>query len=516
MKNLFTIITLSFALNTAFGFAPPLPPIVSPASSFLSFGQSATLTALRCSGVVTWSNGQTGTSIVITPKEETKITATCTVSGEVSGQSNVAVVTLNWINSCDPQLNLTSPLANIAQKYEVKDSIVATNSISSSASVRYNAGKSVLLNPGFQTSGGTVFKAYIEGCSELTTRQVLTGLSSPWEILWGPDDFIWNTERRGIISRIDPATGAITQLRDLTDQVTAIGESGLLGMVLHPNFSANPYVYAIFTYHPGGPQTSTAGMLQKVVRFTYTAPNILNADSTIFDNIPANSAFNNHFGSRLVIAPDLKMFITTGDIANPALSQNSSSLNGKVLRINLNGSIPADNPFPTSALWTSGHRNPQGLVYADGNLYSAEHGPGTDDEVNLIQKGRNYGWPNVQGHCDANIGAGEIAFCEANDVVQPLVSWHPFSATIAPGGIDYYNHAAIPQWKNSLLVAILKNQRIMQLKLDPTSTYVVEMREYFVNQFGRVRDICVSPAGKVFICTDAGGGAGRIIEVSPQ
>jgi aldose sugar dehydrogenase len=502
---------------------PPKAPIISPASSFVSYGSNATLTALRCSGTVTWSTGATGTTLVVTPKEETKITATCTVSGETSTVSNIAVVTLNWDNlPCNPTHNVTGSLANVGRKYEANQTITATNSVQSTSSVRYNARQSITLNPGFQTFSnpadrGAVFKAYIEGCAPLQTRDVITGLTNPWEILWGPDNFIWMTERPGTIYRVDPVLGTKTLLLNLTAQVSAVGESGMLGMVLHPDFANNPYVYIVHTYHAGMKPMplTTANMLEKVVRYTYTASPTpsLSAPFVLIDAVPANSSGNNHFGSRLVITPDLKMFISFGDINNINLPQDLNSLLGKVLRINLDGSIPTDNPFG-NRVWTLGHRNPQGLVYANGKLYSCEHGPNTDDEVNWIQKGRNYGWPTVWGHCDNLIG-GESTFCADSNVVQPLVSWFPTSpattSTIAPGGMDYYNNDAIPQWKNSLLVSILKNQHIRQLKLDPTGSYVVEMREYFNNQFNRIRDICISPAGKVYFCTDSG----RIVEVSP-
>jgi aldose sugar dehydrogenase len=520
MKTYFITILACLGWAVSLANIPPKAPIISPASSFLTYGQSVTITALGCAGTVTWSNGQTGTTLNVTPKSDTKLTATCTVANEVSPASNVAVVNINWTNSCDLSLNITTPIGGVARKYETTEEITATNIIQSNATVRYNAGQSVVLNPGFQVNSGAVFVGHIEGCSNLQTRQVTTGFNNPWEILWGPDNFIWLTERSGKISRVNPTNGTTTLVADLTSQVSAVGESGLLGMVLHPDFTNNPFVYVVFTYHTAGPQNTTAGMLQKVVRYTYTAPNTLSAPFVVLDNIPANSAGNNHFGSRLVITPDLKLFISTGDIANVALSQQRSSLNGKILRINLDGSIPNDNPFPNSMVWSSGHRNPQGLVYANGNLYSAEHGPNTDDEVNLIHQGRNYGWPNVFGHCDGNLNSSEFSFCVDSNVVQPLVSWFPTNpsagtSTIAPGGLDYYNGAAIPQWKNSLLVAILKNRRLMQLKLDPTGTYVVEMRDYFINQFGRIRDICIAPTGRVFICTDAGGNTGQIVEISP-
>jgi glucose/arabinose dehydrogenase len=197
-----------------------------------------------------------------------------------------------------------------------------------------------------------------------------------------------------------------------------------------------------------------------------------------------------------VIAND-KLFITTGDAANTSLSQNNSSPNGKVLRISLNGSIPADNPIAGNPLWSSGHRNAQGLVYANNILYSSEHGPDTDDEINIIEKGRNYGWPNVRGFCEG----GEQSFCTTNNVKEPIKAWTP---TIAVSGMDYYNSDYIPQWKNSLLVATLKNSRLMQLKLNSSYNSVSETNEFFTSSYGRMRDVCISPQGKVYICTGNG------------
>src|SRR4030095_1738498 len=118
----------------------------------------------------------------------------------------------------------------------------------------------------------------------------------------------------------------------------------------------------------------------------------------------------------------LKLFVTTGDASNQSLAQSISSPNGKVLRLNLDGTIPADNPVAGNPYWSWGHRNPQGLVYANNILYSSEHGPSNDDEVNIIERGRNYGWPNVQGFCDAG---SEPAFCTANNVREPLKAWTP-------------------------------------------------------------------------------------------
>ncbi len=324
---------------------------------------------------------------------------------------------------------------------------------------------------------------------------IVQGLNYPWEILWGPDNFIWMTERGGKISRVNPATGTVSLLHTITD-VVSTGEGGLLGMVLHPAFPATPYVFVAYNYTSGGYK-------EKVVRFTYTGT-ALTAQVTIIENITASSIHN---GCRLLITPDLKLFITTGDAANQALPQNISSTSGKVLRLNLDGSIPADNPVGGNPYWSFGHRNPQGMAYANNILYSSEHGPSTDDEVNIIEKGRNYGWPNVPGFCDA--GAEQI-FCAANNVKEPLKAWTP---TVAVCGLDYYNNDLIPQWKNSLLMVALKEARLYQMKLNTSFTGITETNEYFINIYGRMRDICVSPGGKVYISTSNGGNNDRIIEV---
>jgi aldose sugar dehydrogenase len=184
---------------------------------------------------------------------------------------------------------------------------------------------------------------------------VITGnLSHPWEILWGPDNFIWITERAGKISRLNPATGAKNTVITISE-VEATGEGGLLGMVLHPNFSTTPQVFVSYNYDGG------SGYREKVVRFTYNGTTLINP-FTVIDNIGASDIHN---GSRLVISPDLKLFISTGDAANPATAQNVSSRNGKILRLNLDGSVPADNPVAGNPYWSWGHRNPQGLVFAN-------------------------------------------------------------------------------------------------------------------------------------------------------
>jgi len=316
---------------------------------------------------------------------------------------------------------------------------------------------------------------------------LVSGLNFPWEIVWGPDNFIWMTERGGKISRINPSTGEVIPLLTIADAVSN-GEGGMLGMALDPSFTTTPNVYVVYDYNNG------SNYRGKVVRYSYNGSALVNP-SVIIDNI---HAANIHNGSRLLIVGD-KLFISTGDASAQDSAQSTTSLNGKILRVNLDGSIPADNPINGSPVWTYGHRNPQGLVFANGILYSSEHGPDTDDEINIIEPGRNYGWPTVTGFCD---GSGERAFCSANNVKEPIKAWTP---TLATSGLDYYDKDQIPQWKNSLLVATLKNQRLMQLKLDDAHTTVTSVNEFFTNSYGRMRDICISPEGAVYICTSNGG-----------
>ncbi len=328
---------------------------------------------------------------------------------------------------------------------------------------------------------------------------LVEGLNLPWEILWGPDDFIWMTERNGRVSRVNPVSGAVIPLLTISE-VVSHGEGGLLGMVLHPDFNNTPHVYVAYDYENAGAYRG------KVVRYTYNGTTLINP-VTIIDNIAASSIHN---GCRLLISPDLKLFITTGDASNQTNPQNVAIVNGKILRLNLDGSIPADNPVVGNPYWSFGHRNPQGLVFANNILFSSEHGPDSDDEVNIIEKGRNYGWPNVRGFCG---GSGETRFCEDNHVKEPMKVWTP---TAAVCGLDYYNKDLIPQWRNSLLLVSLKNARLYLLKLDSLFTSITETVEYFRNEFGRLRDVCISPAGNVYICTSNGSNSDKIIMLGPK
>ena len=325
------------------------------------------------------------------------------------------------------------------------------------------------------------------GPTTVTAAAVTTNLEVVWELVWGPDNFIWMTERYGRISRVNPATGQVLPLLTLPD-VTPVGESGLLGMALHPQFAVSPFVYMVYNY------TDAGTLKEKLVRYTYSATaGTLSAPLVLLGNIAATTT---HSGSRLLILPDLTLLMTTGDAQLQPEAQNRASLNGKILRLNLDGTVPANNPSAGSPLYTLGHRNAQGLVgLPDGRIYSSEHGPNNDDEINKIEPGRNYGWPNVEGYCDL---PAEMAFCAANNVREPLTTWTP---TVAPAGLGYYDHPAIPGWRGHLLLATLKDQRLVQLALDAAGTAITGRTSFLAGAFGRLRAICVSPEGKVYLGT---------------
>ncbi len=333
-----------------------------------------------------------------------------------------------------------------------------------------------------------------------TVRTVLSGLNYPWEILWGLDNHIWMTERGGKISKINPTTGAIVFSASIAE-VVSNNEGGLLGMVQHPGFLTNGLFYVVYNYNTGG------NYREKMVQMKFENNN-MQPVITLIQNIPASSIHN---GSRLWISNDAvpKIFMTTGDAANQPNAQNITSVSGKVLRFNLDGTIPADNPYAGSAVWSFGHRNQQGLVVANGIMYASEHGPNIEDEVNIVEKNRNYGWPTVNGPCNQ---PAEITFCNANNVKEPI--WSSGSNTIAVCGMDYYNSSLISAWQNSLLMCTLKDASLRVLTLSSNGLSVVNQQTFFKNRFGRLRDICISPAGRVYLCTSNGGNGDVLIEIT--
>ena len=349
-----------------------------------------------------------------------------------------------------------------------------------------------------------IVSIFLLGChsaqSQMTSRVVADDLFIPWEMVWGPDDHIWFTQKNGYICRLEPVSGQLDTVYH-EPQTLVQNEGGMMGLVLHPDFPATPHIFVAYNFSQGSSRV-------KVVRYTYSG-STLTAPLTLVDDIQGAGIHN---GCRLVIVGD-KLIITTGDAADQSLPQDLSSLNGKVLRINLDGTIPNDNPIFGSPLWSWGHRNAQGLVYANNRLYSSEHGPSSDDELNIILKGRNYGWPEVRGFCNTQT---EIDFCNDSNVVEPLVAWTP---TIAVGGIDYYDHSMFPGLANSILMVTLKDQSLYQLQLNSNFDSVISTTEIAGINFGRLRDLCIAPDGRIFISTSNSSASGtgaledRIIEL---
>lgn len=325
------------------------------------------------------------------------------------------------------------------------------------------------------------------GTTTVTVDTVASGLDIPWEITWGPDNHIWTTERKGIVSRINPVTKTKTQILDITSIVYQQAESGLLGLALHPDFTNTPEVFLAYTFG------TFSNIRERLVKYTYNGSSLV-SPVILIDSIIGNTT---HDGARLVFLPDTTLLMTTGDAQNTSLPQNLNSLSGKVLRLNTDGSIPADNPITNSYVYSFGHRNAQGMMlHPNGKVYISEHGASTDDEFQILYAGRNYGWPNVEGFCDT---PGEQTFCTANNVVEPLVAWSP---TIAPSDMVYYSNAAFPEFHDAILMTVLKDKKVITLKLNAAGDSVVSQTHYLTNTFQRLRDICIGNNKEIYLATN--------------
>lgn len=381
------------------------------------------------------------------------------------------------------------------------------------------------------------------GTETFTQRTVIANQRMPHDLVYGPDNNLWYTERfAGRVSFVNPATGAKTVVLTLgSNMVNAGGQDGLMGLALHPQFATGkPYVYISYTYQ----STSSTVRKTRIARYTYdNATKTLGQAVTILENIPGS---NDHNSARLAIGPDLKLYYTVGDMgagqfdnmSRPNNAQDLNILEGKVLRLNTetisSSWIPADNPFSNGGqktpVFSFGHRNPQGLVWGNVNganiLYSSEHGPYSDDEINVIESGRNYGWPQVAGFCDGNYNGrvvggfsivSEQANCSALNAKEPLRSLFPSSnpptggdnmtwPSTGPSGTDFYGTDAIPGWKNSLLVAQLKNGTLTRFKLSNDGLSIISDTIHYFRGKGRFRDVVVSPDGlKIYLACDSSG-----------
>lgn len=321
---------------------------------------------------------------------------------------------------------------------------------------------------------------------------IADNLDIPWDIAFLPDATLLVTERPGVLLHINPSDDSRIAI---PVSVGARGEGGLLGVLIHPQFSENRYVY-LYMSSGGVGQTTN-----RVVRYTYTE-NSLTEDKVIIQGIPGATY---HDGGRMEFGPDGKLYITTGDATKGAIAQDMSSLGGKILRLNDDGTIPSDNPLNT-AVWTSGHRNPQGLAWDnDGNLWETEHGPTGEggrcchDEVNKLVKGGNYGWPTIIGD-------------ETKDGMQNP-AWHSGENTWAPASLVYFD--------GSLYFGGLIAKGLFEAKIE--NGVVVSLTKHLDGIYGRIRTIRVGPDNMFYITTsnkDGRGTAGatddRIIRINPD
>ena len=323
------------------------------------------------------------------------------------------------------------------------------------------------------------------GSTVVGVSVIKSGLNVPWEITWAPDDKIWFTTQDGSVNRMDPETGHIDSLLTIPDYYRK--RLALASMVLHPNLKDQPFVFLHHLF------MKDSVIFTRLVWYKVNQTRPVLSEPIILIEYPAHQGHN---GSRMVIAPDGKLIIATGDIFEGKNAQDTSNLSGKIIRMNIDGSVPDNNPIPGSYIWSLGFRVPQGLVYAgNGKLYSAEHGDATDDEVNLIEKGKNYGFPDITGFSDS---ANERKYSRKYNATEPLKAWTP---TIAPAGMDYYETGAIKQWENSLLLVTLKAQSLRVLKLNDTGDTILNESIVLEKKFGRLRDLCISPDGDIYLST---------------
>jgi PQQ-dependent dehydrogenase (s-GDH family) len=395
---------------------------------------------------------------------------------------------------------------------------------------------------------------------KFTSRVVAAGLEDPWEVTWGPDGFLWITERVGKrVVRVDPADGRRKVVAAIDDVYQTLAQDGLLGLALHPELSrGSDYVYVMYTYDADpGPEAQRRA---KIRRYTYdAAAERLVSPVDVLTDLPHGP---DHGASRLVLGPDGKLYASRGDHGANFLAyhcepnraqelptgadvaaRNWRGYEGKILRVNLDGSIPGDNPVLNgvrSHVLSYGHRNPQGMAFGpDGRLYESEHGQDTDDEVNRIEAGRNYGWPLIAGYRDdqyytyANWSASKPTPCasldygrdvpstvprtkestvELPDFAPPLMTFFTVpsthdprvlgNATAALAGLDVYASPTIPGWSPSILVAGMVSGTIFRI---PLNASVDRPLTYFKAQ-DRYRDLAIAPDGRrIYAVTDAHG-----------
>lgn len=334
-------------------------------------------------------------------------------------------------------------------------------------------------------------------------------LDIPWSLLFLPDGRALVSERKGIIRLI--RNGRVQSKPYAVLDVAHVGEGGLMGLAADPGFRSKPFIYAMHTYRKDGK------LYNRVIRLKDEG-NTGAFEKVVIDTIPGGNA---HEGGRIAFGPDGMLYITTGETFVSELAQDLSSLGGKILRVDREGGIPSDNPFKGSPVYSYGHRNPQGISWqsATGNLFESEHGPSgefghfANDEINIILKGGNYGWPKV-------IGAPGL-----KQYSDPIIGW---KHTTPPSGITFYNGDLLKHLKGDLFVATLKSQALIRIRLEKDSAKVTRIERWFAadyseGKYGRLRDVVQGPDGALYFLSNNRDGRGtpkpgddRIYRIVPK
>lgn len=324
-------------------------------------------------------------------------------------------------------------------------------------------------------------------------EKVAAGFDHPWGMAFLPDGQLLVTERAGRLYRVDLATGTRVAIRGLPE-LRPGGQGGLLDVILHPRFSENGWIYFSFSAGEDGLSThlGRARLLGDAL-----------SDYQLLFHATPGGVGTEHFGGRLAFDRAGYLYLGLGDRHERARAQDLSDHNGSVIRLHDDGRVPADNPFQgrpgaLAEIYSYGHRNVQGLAVdpRTGRLWLSEHGPQGGDEINLLQAGRNYGWPLIT--YGEEYGGGVIGPTHGAGLEQPVLQWTP---AIAPSGIMFYEGSAFPAWKGSLFVAALAGQQLRRLQLEDGR--VIAQQSLLVEAGHRLRDVEQGPDSFIYLLIDA-------------
>ena len=363
----------------------------------------------------------------------------------------------------------------------------------------------------------TAFTGPVLAAADLQTVAVARGLVNPWALAFLPDGRMLVTERPGRM-RIVGADGKLGPPLPGLPAVAAEGQGGLLDVVLDPKFSATRWVYWSYSEPAAAPNSDNLNGTA-VARGRLDGPTGAErlADvQVIFRQLP-KVASRLHFGSRLAFAPDGRLFVTLGErYSHKDDAQKLDNHLGKVVRIEADGRVPADNPLAARAdakpeIWSWGHRNVQGAAIhpATGDLWTTEHGPQGGDELNLTQAGRNHGWPVITYGRNYGTGTKIGEGVERDDMVAPLAHWVPVS--IAPSGMAFLTSDRYPAWKGNLFIGALRGQALIRIELAGNAVLKQERLLQTLNE--RIRDVRQGPDGFLYLLTD--NADGRVLRVLP-